>query len=265
VKEDDARKTWFDTHAGRGLSLAGFREGLAYGLNHHGPAKTLALAAGIPFRRLAASLRYRIDGRIDRRYGTDTQGRVPLASLAFTSENKDVAQPYEPTPELSFRRMMARLPRSLAGFTFLDIGCGKGRALFCAVPYDFARIIGIEFSPELAAIAARNAEKYANATGDRRIEVVCADATRFDPPSTPLVCYLFQPFNAAQPYRLLAETLRRSFAAVPRKMFVMLLIADWAPIFAQSGFLNMLAEDLLPADLRVPVRHRFAILETREP
>ena len=214
-KRDDHR-VWIETHAGRGLSLHGLGERLRYARAHHGLAATLKIAAAKPFLRMIAPLRYHIDGRTDRRYGTDTQGRIPLSAFAFESEIKAFAQPCEPSPERAFHRMMSHLPRTLSGFTFVDVGCGKGRTILYATGHDFARIIGVEFAPELAAIAAANAATVAAATGDRRIEVVCADATRFDPPQTPLVYYLFQPFNNEAPYRLLVETLRRSFRSNPR-------------------------------------------------
>jgi hypothetical protein len=116
----------------------------------------------------------------------------------------------------------------------------------------------------LAAITVANAETFAAATGDRRIEVVCADATRFDPPQTPLVYYFFQPFNNEEPYRLVVENLRRSFRANPRKAFVLLRTSQWAPIFLASGILRLVAEARMPWSLGSPVQYRYAVFETLE-
>ncbi len=153
------RDEWLGTHAGGGLTIANASGRLLRAVRTLGMAETLRLAATLPFRRVASRIGYRIDGRIDRLYGTDTQGRIPLAALAFDSANKALGRPYEPTPERTFHQIMARLEAPLAGFTFIDYGCGKGRTLLYAASYDFARIVGVEFAPPLAAIASANARR----------------------------------------------------------------------------------------------------------
>ena len=45
-------------------------------------------------------------------------------------------------------------------FTFVDFGSGKGRALLMASEFPFPRVTGIEFSPELHAIAQKNIREY---------------------------------------------------------------------------------------------------------
>ncbi len=40
-------------------------------------------------------------------------------------------------------------------YDFLDLGCGKGRALIVAAEFPFRAITGVELSPALAAIARR--------------------------------------------------------------------------------------------------------------
>ena len=42
------------------------------------------------------------------------------------------------------------------GDVFVDFGCGKGRVLFLAARYRFARIIGVELSERMAEQARRN-------------------------------------------------------------------------------------------------------------
>ena len=41
----------------------------------------------------------------------------------------------------------------IAGYTFIDIGCGKGRPLVVASEYPFARILGCDISAELVKTA----------------------------------------------------------------------------------------------------------------
>ena len=72
--------------------------------------------------RPLARLQNVFDGRIDRRFGLDTRGVVHPADMPFANPHKEHATNYQPTTARTFRTMMALLPRSLAGFDFVDIG-----------------------------------------------------------------------------------------------------------------------------------------------
>jgi SAM-dependent methyltransferase len=261
----DDRDGWLEIHGGRRLSFDRLGERLSAALREHGLGRTLWLAARAPFRHALSRLRYRIDGRIDRRYGTDTQGRIPLSALGFASPNKALGRPYEPSPERTFHRILAHLPRSLAGFTFIDYGCGKGRTLLYAASYDFAEILGVEFSPELAAIGTANAAKLAAKTGDRRLAMRCEDATGFVPPPTPLVCYFFTPFDTEALFEAVAHRLDESYRAHRRKIYVVLYNARrWAPVFAAQPFLHLMTQGRVAFDPGAPIRYDYAIFETRD-
>ena len=41
-------------------------------------------------------------------------------------------------------------------FTFVDLGCGKGKPLMVAASYGFRRLVGVDISAECIAIARRN-------------------------------------------------------------------------------------------------------------
>jgi SAM-dependent methyltransferase len=85
-----------------------------------------------------------------------------------------------------------RATEDVAEFTFVDLGCGKGRALLLAEEYEFKKIVGVDFSARLARIAERNAAQ----TGSSRISVLHGDAREFDFPAGPLVVFLYNPFSA---------------------------------------------------------------------
>jgi SAM-dependent methyltransferase len=66
------------------------------------------------------------------------------------------------------RQMIRSIPESsLDEFTFIDIGCGKGRALLLASKFGFQRILGLELSSRLVAVAKTNISKYQRRTGIR--------------------------------------------------------------------------------------------------
>ena len=128
--------------------------------------------------------------------------------------------PYQPTEPALFHEMMASLPIEFDGFTFVDLGSGKGRTLLMASHYPFRRIVGVELIAELHRAAEENIRKYQNpAQRCRQIESIDADAREYEFPAEPLVLYLFNPL----PERALGEVLERlgkSLAHTPRPVWI---------------------------------------------
>ena len=96
---------------------------------------------------------------------------------------------------------------------FVDLGCGKGRALCFMAQRSFRRIVGVELSPELAAVARRNTERMTRLTGASiRVEIGDASDFRCDEGT---VYFLNDPFGAKTLKECLAR-LRESLDARPR-------------------------------------------------
>jgi SAM-dependent methyltransferase len=118
--------------------------------------------------------------------GCDTSGMVYRHRISADSEDYQAID-----PEI-FRVALAHVREDFSRFTFVDLGCGKGRALLLAEEYNFRRIVGVEISARLARIAEANAARV----GSVRISVVQADARHCKFPPQPLVVFLFNPFSA---------------------------------------------------------------------
>jgi SAM-dependent methyltransferase len=130
-------------------------------------------------------------------------------------------------------------------FTFVDLGCGKGRVLLIAAERPFQRIIGVEISADVAAIARANVACYRpESTRVREIEVVNADATEFDMPGANLLVHLYHPFEPV----ITAAVMRRlaaSLACSPRKVVIAYLLYTAAvepvkEMFADFPWLRLL-------------------------
>ena len=173
--------------------------------------------ATIGLRRTCTVIGVRIaDAWFDWRNGLDTVRRVPLETLEIASANKAHGLSYQPTGRAAFRTLLdtVPLPRS-AGF--VDYGCGKGRVLLLAAEAGFRRVIGVEFSPELASIARANAVRFrARHPGVPQIEVVEADASRYDPPADASVFYFYCPFDE-ELMREAVDRILRSLGEHPRE------------------------------------------------
>jgi SAM-dependent methyltransferase len=132
----------------------------------------------------------------DRAHGTDTSGFMSATELPeskFSSSHSHFS--YWGSQPSCLRAAVANLP-PLETFTFIDLGCGKGRPLLVASEFPFRDIVGVELSPSLAEIARKNAEIMEKQFPDRtRVRVEVGDACTYLFPSGNLVLYLYNPFG----------------------------------------------------------------------
>jgi len=132
----------------------------------------------------------------------------PSQPLPSQSTDKTSSNPEETT--LDFR-----------DFTFVDLGCGKGRTLLMASDYPFRRIIGVELLPALHRIAQENLRLFKSASQKCfALEAICGDANAYLFPEGPLVIYLFNPFPESG-MRQVAANLAQSLRALPRPVYVL--------------------------------------------
>ncbi len=97
-----------------------------------------------------------LDRRFDRRFAVDTAGVLLLPEIHSDSRFNG----YSPTPHSHFSRMLQHVDVDYSEFTFIDFGCGKGKALLLAAKLPFRRIVGVELSSELIEIAKTNLKTY---------------------------------------------------------------------------------------------------------
>ena len=107
----------------------------------------------------AAIRRYRA-GTFDRRWGTETSRLANLSSLAVDPSRARHGVRYQPsTGDLVTEAVHAFALRP-QDHSFVDYGGGKGRVCMVAAQSGFRRVVGVEFSPELCAVARRNMERF---------------------------------------------------------------------------------------------------------
>ena len=100
------------------------------------------------------------------RYGTDTISASRLDMLTIQTESREHGTSYEGIRILPARRLMKYLQAGLpGGGAFVDLGCGKGKALMAAAKAGITPVRGVEFAHELCVIARRNWESFHARTG----------------------------------------------------------------------------------------------------
>ncbi|HEX8388619.1 MAG TPA: hypothetical protein VF636_06350, partial [Sphingomonas sp.] len=176
-------------------------QGIRRKLAGRGPAELLELARknvahAVRQRSGAAAAAREADGAFDRRWGTDTSGRVMLSGLDVDAARARHGVHYQASSGEALSRAVLALGVDPAAHGFVDYGSGKGRIVMMAAEIGFARVEGVEFSPELCRIAEANVRRFMAAGGAKRApRIVHADAGAHRPAAGPLFAYLYNPFG----------------------------------------------------------------------
>lgn len=185
----------------------------------------------------------------DRKYRIDTAVRVPASALRPADPRGKAALHaigYQPTSVSALHQILQAIPLQYEGWTFIDIGAGKGRALLVGSHYPFQRIVGVELSPHLVEIAQRNITTYRDpAQRCHAIECVCMDASKYPLPAEGnLLLYLYNPFG--EPImRAFLEGIRRVAAEAPRReIWICYANATLRSLFDAADFLQPVANPI---------------------
>jgi SAM-dependent methyltransferase len=140
----------------------------------------------------------------DKKYGLDTGGYLGPEELVKGHPSDAHNHGYSAIAPSVFyeacRRWRPTLPAvagRVEGYTFVDVGAGKGRAILLASELPFRKIIGVELSKDLARIAQGNIERWnggRRSPAGARIRMIQGDALELAWPRTPLLVYMYNPF-----------------------------------------------------------------------
>lgn len=211
---------------------------LRWSLRRRGFAGTIRAAAKNLGRKLQPESE-RPPHPFDLEHGTDTDGFISGVDLASGHPNDRFIEGYAAVPPSRFHSILARWqasgpPHMLAQYTFVDLGCGKGRAVLLAAQAGFRAVVGVELNPSLAATAQANANLW-NAAGKARcpIRVEPGDAAEFVWPAGPCVVFLFNPFSGVVMQRVLDRT-ALAFHDRPSDLEVLYYKAEEPAAFTKS-------------------------------
>jgi SAM-dependent methyltransferase len=197
----------------------------------HGPYALMLFAFRRSFRPLLTTLKFVRETTFDRRHSVVTRGRSDHGGLGQQQDGN----PYEGIPPRLFAKILKRLAVEPKEFTFLDIGCGKGKALILAAQRGFSAVIGVEVDTHLALIARDNLSRFAV---NGRVDAV--DAARMQLPHGQLFVFLANPFGEAT-LRAVLERLRASLSAQPRRALVVYANPRQHHVFAEFPEFSQIA------------------------
>jgi SAM-dependent methyltransferase len=179
--------------------------------------------------------------RFDKKYNVSTQDIISLKDLGITNNSLW----YVPTHERVLNHVIRKLNIRYEDYIFIDIGCGKGRALLMAMLFPFKRIIGVELTETISNLAKDNVEilKQHKLTKCTDIEVQCKDATNFDPPNDNLAFFLYYPFRGRILNQVL-DNIYKSHADINKKILIAYVHLDTPEkeVFLSKSYLKKLLE-----------------------
>jgi SAM-dependent methyltransferase len=184
---------------------------------------------------------------IDRLYRTETSGTIPVAQLGVDAAIIPFIKAYGGSQPSIVRAALSVLP-GLERYNFIDLGCGKGRALIVAAQFPFRRILGVELSPNLVRIARANMEKVRqHHPAASHIEVVEGNAVNFLLPAGKIVLFLYHSFGEQLISELL-KNIERGLARDIEHLFLVYYNPVWGTLFDRSRLLGRWYAEVLPYD-----------------
>lgn len=147
---------------------------------------------------------------------------------------------------------------SIEHYSFVDLGCGKGRAVLMASEFRFREVVGVELHTSLAKIAEANVRSWKSATrAICPVRIVCQDATEFVFPSGHCLLYLFHPFRSPVLERLI-ERIETDFAGRPGMLDLIYFNPEGGELLEAHGGFEQLWTGTLPMSEEDAVADRVA-------
>lgn len=191
----------------------------------------------------------------DKKYGVMTSGVTESSEAGIADETaRSLAVGYVPTRELVIRHILTNTTHGLdlSQYSFIDLGCGKGRTLIVAAQLPFKEVIGVELSPLHCEVAEANIKRYLSEMRNpalcRNVRVSCVNAADFVFPDINLLIYMYRPFLGPI-FKNVADNMRRFQSDKGRRV----LIAYSCPVEelmleAYSGFVKRTEYQVISMD-----------------
>lgn len=113
---------------------------------------------------------------------------------------------------------------------FLDIGCGKGRAMYMAARYGVKNIIGIELDKNLCISCIETCNEAKKQYPNSTFKVINTNAVDFSIPETIDAVFMFNPFGEVVMQQVI-NNLKLSINKKPRKINILYLNPIYHKVF----------------------------------
>jgi SAM-dependent methyltransferase len=170
----------------------------------------------------------------EEKYGIDCIGIDTLRNLKKQGIDTGHSNLYMPVPYNILEHFFEAV--QLTNFKhFLDIGCGKGRAMCVAAHYGVKKITGVDFSKQLINEAQNNVDIVQNKFPKAKFALVNNDAFYYKIPASVDCIFLFNPFDQVIMSGVVHNIIK-SLKQKPRKLSIIYINPEYAQLFTAIGF-----------------------------
>jgi SAM-dependent methyltransferase len=124
----------------------------------------------------------------------DKQYGIKTTLITNKTEDPDNYH-YQGASYYILEKLFEKLYQNYPEYTLVDVGCGKGRAMFVAERKGFKQLYGFDIDPELIALAKSNITCYKWKQTGSTFQIEVKDALKAEIPQIPCIYYLFNPFS----------------------------------------------------------------------
>jgi SAM-dependent methyltransferase len=175
------------------------------------------------------------EGKYEKQLGINTHSIVNLTNLTLAGESSEQNHHYQGASYFILFSVFNKLPENIKHNTFIDFGCGKGRALFVAEQCGFTKLIGVDIAKELIEDANANKIVYKPKNIKSEISFIFNDATKYEIPNDACVFYFFNPFGDEILLQVI-NNIKMSVKENPRKIYCIYLNPKYKSVFDENGF-----------------------------
>jgi SAM-dependent methyltransferase len=214
-------------------------------------------------------LRFRLTNYCCEQYlGVATAGKIDKRELGLC--NPDLVS-YMPLGYKAIWMSLRDIPLDKSQCTFLDYGCGKGRAIVAAATLPFKRVIGVEISDWLIKSARENVDKM-RWKKTIAVDLENADAIQYCIPSDVNIIYFFNPFRGVVLQKVISN-IYESYRSFPRDIYIIFFNDiyfkkilndfqnDFVAIRRQGYVYSSPACAKMPYSIYVTKTHRYSLTE----
>ena len=177
----------------------------------------------------------------ERKYRLNTVGFEPTEQMNIKRYMMDLAYSYMPSNYKLLEHVFNEVNRYDHNQTFLDIGCGKGRAMMVAAHYDFKKITGVEINLDYCSNLSEKAIEYQNEF-DCSFEIICNDASEYLIPDDVQTIFFYNPFKEPV-MRKVVDKIVDSATKNNRPLYIIYLNPLYSDLLLDAGFIKIYDTD----------------------
>ena len=190
------------------------------------------LASNWNIRIAAHIIRNEIKG--EKKYGIDSTGADELGSLEEKGIDTEHATIYMPVSYDVIEDIFQQY-KPADSKHFIDIGCGKGRAMCVAAQLGAGKVTGIDFSKEFCDQSKLNLQKTKQKFPHFQFRVLNNDAFYFEIPADADCIFMFNPFDETIMSGVI-ENIEISLEENPRSMTIIYANPQQKHLFLEAGY-----------------------------